>query len=179
MARITVDSPFAVLIDTAEQLPYSFTGLRADADQKNLPLIVTTKRLNLIWGDYSIDGYANKVAVERKNERDLYCTITEGRERFLRELEALNEYDAAWVVVEKELGFFMDRRNKRHNGEPYPKSIWRSVMAFQLNFPRVHWWACPGREAAEGLTYQLLRKWWQKRIERPKANERRRLRWTK
>jgi ERCC4-type nuclease len=160
-----VDSPFVVLVDSAEQLPYQFLGLRTDADQGSLPLRVQTRTENLSWGDYSIEGYARMVTVERKSPADLAGTLTGGRKRFEREMDGLREYDAAWVVVEAELselfkGFAWAPKFR-------PRTITRSAMYWQIRYPRVHWWAVPGRAAAEALTYQLLRAWWRERIDGP------------
>lgn len=158
----TILSPFTVLIDTREQLPYAFSGLRADCRQQYRPLNVLTSVCTLSAGDYSIDGYADSVGVERKSLADLCGTLTAGRGRFVRELERLNSMDASWVVCEAELSYMMRCRLKW--SKLVKKTLWRSVMAFQLRFPRVHWWGCPGRAVAEAVTYRLLEKWWQERV---------------
>jgi len=41
-----------------------------------------------------------------------------------------------------------------------PKTVFRSVVAWQLKYPRVHWWMCPSRRFAEVLTLRLLQRWW-------------------
>ena len=164
-----VESPFRVLVDTSEQLPYSFAALRADADQGGGPLIIKTTRCKLQSGDYSIEGYERMVAVERKTASDLAGTLTGGRKRFVAEMERLREYDGAWIVVEAELSTLF-------RGVPFasgftPKTITRTAMFWQLRYRNIHWWCCPGREIAEQVTYQLLRTWWRERIERPRCVE--------
>jgi ERCC4-type nuclease len=167
-------SPFTVLVDTSEQLPYSFQGLRTDAREGNRPLTVRTRPLSLMWGDYSIDGYADRVAVERKTAVDLAGTITRGRQRFGREMEALSRYDAAWVVVESELSGLAAAQGAWSNVSR--RTMIRSVMFWQLRYPRVHWWGVPGRDVAQAVTYQLLRTWWRERIETPRRAQARALR---
>lgn len=169
-----IDSPFTVLIDTREQTPYAFRGLLADADQDRAPLTVRTRRETLSCGDYSIEGYAGMVCVERKTVNDLAGTLTAGRRRFLAELKRLREYDASWIVVEGEL-------SEISNGVPFApnfgiRTVIRSAMFFQLRYPRVHWWCVPGRAIAEAVTYQLLRSWWRERIEGPAKAEKARKR---
>jgi len=158
-------SPFAVLVDTREQLPYTFVGLKADARQGGGPLAVATRRCTLPAGDYSIDGYARMVTVERKTLSDLIGTLTRGRRRFTDEMDRLREYDAAWIVVEAELSEMMDGHALQSLVKP--RTLWRSAMYWQIRYPRVHWWAVPGRGIAEAITYQLLRAWWRERIEGP------------
>jgi len=55
----SVDSPFRVLVDTREQLPYTFAGLSTDSAQKYRPLRVRTLTSALSAGDYSIEGYGS------------------------------------------------------------------------------------------------------------------------
>ena len=169
---ILTESPFVVLVDTREQLPYTFQGLRADANEGGGPITVRTERCTLNAGDYSIQGYSQMVVVERKSASDLAGTLTAGRKRFVREMDRLREYDAAWIVCESEL-------SELFRGIPMapnirPRTFTRSAMFFQLRYPRIHWWAVPGRAVAEAITYQLLRSWWRERIEAPAAASKRR-----
>ena len=171
MPRLS-ESPFTVLVDTREQLPYRFEALKADSVEGGGPLKIHTRPCTLTAGDYSIDGYASMVTVERKTANDLAGTLTRGRKRFMAELERLREYDAAWIVIEAEL-------SELAKGIPVapllrPRTLWRSAMFWQLRYPRIHWWACPGRGVAEAITYQLLRTWWRERIEAPAREARKR-----
>ena len=166
------ESPFCVIIDTREQLPYTWPNLRADANEGGQLLQVHNRRETLQAGDYSIDGYARMVTVERKSKEDLASTLTHGRRRFNAEMERLREYDAAWIVCEAEL-------SELFKGVPWApnfraRTIVRSAMFFQLRYPKIHWWAVPGRAVAENVTYQLLRSWWRERIEAPAREARKR-----
>lgn len=169
-AKLT-HSPFTVLVDTREQLPYAFASIKADANEGGGPITVRTRPETLWAGDYSIDGYARMVVVERKTAADLAATLTAGRRRFNAEMERLREYDAAWIVCEAELSELF----KGLAWQPAfrPRTITRSAMFFQLRYPRIHWWAVPGRAVAEALTYQLLQSWWRERIEGPSKASRR------
>jgi DNA excision repair protein ERCC-4 len=164
MAKQT-QSPFGVVIDTREQLPYTFTAIHADAVVGGGVIHVPIRHLALHAGDYSIDGYVRMVTVERKTLSDLAGTLTRGRKRFTAEMERLREYDAAWVVIEGSLTDIF--RGLPLASQVRPKSILRSWMFWSLRYPRVHWIDCPSREFAEGVTYQLLRTWWRERIEGP------------
>ena len=47
--------PFTTVIDTREQSPFSFRGIKSDAKQGGKPLIIkTTTKTSLTSGDYSI-----------------------------------------------------------------------------------------------------------------------------
>ncbi len=67
-----------ITVDSREQHPYDFQGITA----AGRPVEVTTITAGLKSGDYSIAGYEDAVAVERKSLSDLYGTLTSGRDRF-------------------------------------------------------------------------------------------------
>jgi ERCC4-type nuclease len=150
--------PAAVLIDTREQIAFTFEGLKSDAKDGCLPLRVETKRATLASGDYSIDGFPGRVAVERKSLEDLYATLGRGRNRFQCELERLADLDFAAVVVEADWPTVL--RGLPERSRLNPKTVFRSVIAWQQRFRTVHWWFCPGRSFAEAVTLRLLERFW-------------------
>ena len=44
-----------------------------------------------------------------------------------------------------------------------PKSIVRSVIAFQQRYVKVHWWMMPTRWMAEQVCFRVLDRFWQDR----------------
>lgn len=167
--------PRTILVDTREQLPLVFSNIAPAGDetedgQWRTPYLfdqvpadvqlgggvwkVKTERMTLASGDYSLDGYATAVAVERKSKADLFHTISQGRDRFIRELERLNEMTFAAVVVEAEWSEIMS--DPPAHSRLSPRTIWRSVLAWQQRFPRVHWLMCPDRGFAEVATFRVL-----------------------
>lgn len=168
-ANATAVAPFAVVVDTREQLPWTFAGIRADADQGGGNLVVPVVVSCLPAGDYSVHGHAARVAVERKSKADLFSTIGQGRDRFVRELERLAGYEFAAVVVEAEW-------SEIYNSPPphtqlKPKTVFRSVLAWQQRYPRVHWHFWPGRAAAEVVAYRVLERWWKDAHKDPHEGE--------
>lgn len=188
-AEITV--PFTVVVDTREQergeSAYTFSNIFADVRQRSRRLIVPTIRRKINAGDYSIDGHDGYqglvrggeglskmmwspagVSIERKSLADLYGTLGQSRARFTRELDRLAGYEFAAVIVEAswytvlkapELGLVRSQLN--------PKTIYRSVIAWQQRYPTIHWWMCEGRAHAEVTVFRILERWW---LEREWAN---------
>ncbi len=154
----SIPSPFVVVVDTREQAGFEFRGLRADARQQNRPLQVLTKVGTLKQGDYSIEGFETSVAVERKSKADLFGTLGQQRKRFERELERLNDLQFACVVVEADWPEIL--LDPAEHSSLNPKTIIRSVIAWQQRFQRVHWWACAGRSMAESVTYRVLERFY-------------------
>ena len=75
----------AFIIDSREQKPYSL-----------LPAVVSA----LPTGDYSLVGLESVAAVERKELSDFIGCVTQGRERFERELDRASTFRRFWVVIE-------------------------------------------------------------------------------
>jgi ERCC4-type nuclease len=154
--------PFTVVIDTREGHPWTFDGLEADADRKYRPLIVPTVTAGLKSGDYSIQGAEHLVAVERKSLADLYSTLGQQRERFERELVRLAAMEFAAVVVEA--GWAAVLNDPPATSKLRPKTVYRSVLAWQQRFPRVHWWLADTRSFAERTAFRILQRFYLDRL---------------
>jgi hypothetical protein len=158
--------PATVIVDTREQHSFTFEGLRADACDGSRPLAVITARGTLQQGDYSLSCWERSIAIERKEMADLFQCCGKERGRFQRELERLQQLAAggppgstcAAVVCEADWSAITTAP------PPYtslkPKIVYRSVIAWQVRFPRVQWWFCPGRRFAEITTFRMLERFW-------------------
>jgi ERCC4-type nuclease len=82
-----------IAIDTREQLRYQFDGYES-------------YRTALATGDYSLEGFENRLAVERKNHADAWAMLTDSRKRFERCLERMAMLDRAAIVIEASLADF-------------------------------------------------------------------------
>lgn len=82
-----------IAIDTREQLRYMFDGYES-------------YRATLATGDYSLEGFTDVLAVERKNHADAWGCLTDGRKRFERCLERLSMLDRSAIVIEASMAEF-------------------------------------------------------------------------
>jgi len=145
---------FTVIIDSREQRSWFFEGITKEVKGVTHKIEVPTMVRGLKTGDYSIDGYEDKICVERKSVQDLIGTITRGRDRFQNELERMQAMDFSAVIVEgtweKTLKqcFSTTRMN--------PVSLDSSMTAFMMRFPRTHWMFRPGRFAAMKTAYKIF-----------------------
>lgn len=188
--------PFTVLIDSAEQQPFTFQGLRSDANDGGRPLIVPFEFTSLgrhpeSLGDYSLDspiGGRGRCHVERKSMEDAHATIlgwarkgedVGRRDRFERELQQLGEIEAGLVVVECSFTTMVAKAPQygHRSAAQNAKTLFRSVLAWQQDY-RVQWAFCDGRRLAEQMTFRWLKRWYDKGVEQRKeevkAAERRR-----
>ena len=164
--------PFTVIVDTREQAPYCFQNMSHHPQRLSL-LVVKAVSQALRAGDYSIQGYQDRVAIERKSLEDLYGTLTAGRERFKTEMARLNELEFGAVVVEA--GWDQIRKPTQYRDDwrskASPESIFGTMLAWMQDrqssgetcFPRVHWFTAGSRRMAEVITFSLLDRFWRDR----------------
>lgn len=150
--------PLPIIIDNREQLPFEFAGLWADKKDGGGPIEVTTEWGTLASGDYSLAGHTGSVAVERKSLADLFGTVGQGRERFIRELARLNELDCAAVVIEADWKMIFD--DPPEWSTLSPKVVFRSVLSWSQRYRNVAWWPMPGRAAAAATTFRILERYY-------------------
>lgn len=184
--------PFTILVDTAEQQPWTFQGIRGDAKDDYRPVAVKWRysalgRHPCSLGDYSIDGYVGQVAIERKSLEDAWGTVmgwdtphdqergkAGRRERFKCELANLAAIPAGVVIVEASLETCLQNMPSWGNkpAEVNRKIFFRSVLSFQQDF-KVNWIFAPGRRAAEVMAFRFLERFWrkQKEVERGKVRQ--------
>jgi ERCC4-type nuclease len=134
-----------IVIDTREQAPYSFDKYQVEVTTGGLPA-----------GDYSLPGFEDRVAIERKSLDDLIgCLMNSNRDRFERELSKLRFYDFAAVVVEAPLE---DVSRGRYRSEMKSHAAVQSIVTFQVRY-RVPFMWCGNRDGGEYITHSLLSKY--------------------
>jgi ERCC4-type nuclease len=137
-----------ILVDTREQAPFLFRGRHYDH--------VETMPAALPTGDYSLPGFEDRIAVERKSLDDLIgCLMNDNRDRFERELFRAAPYELFTVVVEASVE---DVRLGRFTSKMKPHSVFQSLAAFQVRY-RVPFMFCGSRTGAEYWTYSLFDKY--------------------
>jgi ERCC4-type nuclease len=132
--------------DTREQLPWDLSPLRMT-------------RGTLQSGDYGLEAAPDAVAIERKSLPDLLGCVTNGRERFERELERLRAFPTRAVIVEAS---WSDLEAGLWQNHVTPKSVTGSVLRwiadgvpFLLAGDREHAQAAAGR-----MLYLAAKKIW-------------------
>jgi ERCC4-type nuclease len=133
-----------IILDTREQAPYSF-------DKYD----VEVTRLGLDCGDYSLIGFEDRIAVERKSLDDLVgCLMGEGRKRFERELAKAKSYESFTVVVEATME---DLAHGRYRSQMNGHAACQSIAAFMVRH-RVNFIFAGNRAGGEYITYSIMAK---------------------
>ncbi len=136
---------FIIITDTREQAPYSFSKWD-----------VETMQASLETGDYSLRGFENQVAVERKNLDDLIsCFMGANRDRFEKELIRGRRLDLFAVVIEATLE---DIAQGRFKSQMKPVAALQTVAAFAVRYGTPFMF-CGSRAGAEYMTFSLLSKY--------------------
>lgn len=174
-------APFTVLIDSAEQHPFSFGGFKWDSHKKYRPMFIPTRRICLgrhpdSRGDYSIEGLLDWVGIERKSLDDIICTVLGWdslyerkadlpgrRDRFKRELENLAKLPVAAVVIEAHKCDCLQSMpaHGKKTIQQNALNFNRSVLAFQQDY-RIPWHWCHDRRDAEITTFRILERSYKK-----------------
>jgi ERCC4-type nuclease len=102
------------IVDSREQMPYDLS-----------PFIMVTK--GLPTGDYSILGMEQQVVIERKSMDDFIGSISQGRERFEREIERLKPFESKMILVEASAA---DIVNHRYRSRMHPNSVMGTMAKF-------------------------------------------------
>lgn len=135
-----------IIIDTREQLPFSFKGYECDVNYGKLDT-----------GDYSVlingEHVSNGVSVERKSLNDLIGCFTQGRDRFERELVRMQEFKSCAIVVESP---FRKLSYGDYVSKMSPYSAIQSVLSMTQKF-RIPFLFAETRKQAEFLTFHFLR----------------------
>ena len=147
-----------ILIDNRERFPYLFdigSGYEVSLERATLPV-----------GDYSLPGFEDRIAIERKELNDLIgCLMGSNRIRFERELARGRAYDFFAVVVEANLSQVW---TGDYRSEMRPQSALQSLAAFQVRYRVPFIWA-GNRAGAEYMTHAFLAKYLREISERFKT----------
>ncbi len=124
-----------LIIDTREQLPLWD------------PITFNVIRKKLDEGDYTTEKLFNKAHAERKSPMDMYGSLIQGHNRFLREIQRAIEKDLSFAI-------FVECTEKRFTSMIFkgayrlktkPSTLKKIVDTFQERYPiRIIW--CKNRE---------------------------------
>jgi len=168
----TIHSPFTVLIDTKETTPWDFGNIPGPGGNTEIIVPVLYQGLGNGMGDYTIAGLTSsdttwQMSIERKSIGDLFGTILARRERFVVELENLNDMAYAAVIVEAPLEkvithypqYWTDMEMTPDQQLSKQKQVIGSIRSWSMRYPRVDWWFI-SREFCPIWAYRLMDKFW-------------------
>lgn len=135
-----------IVIDSREQRGYTW-----DSDPLGNP---TTTTAALPAGDYSIEGYESRIAIERKSLEDFINTVLRDKDRFARELTLLQAYDFAAIVIEADLDKILQHA---YTSQLAPSALLGIIAEYQVRFSPVHFVLASDRPSARVMTERLLR----------------------
>jgi len=138
---------FRIITDTREKLPYDFVTHRGPVEASALET-----------GDYTIEGFEDVFAVERKSLSDLLRTVTWGRKNFQAELNRAADL-AEFVVVIEAYPDDLNDHIEEYGRKVHPNSIFGSLKAWE-EYQGVPFYWCGSRENAEQVTLDLLTEWY-------------------
>lgn len=145
MKKPAIDPKFpAIVIDSREQRPLPF------------PKSYQTIIKGLHTGDYSLLGYENRIAVERKSKSDSYASLGSNRERFEKELIRLGDMEYGAIVIECSLREFLLQPDY---SKMHPHAAINSLVAWSIKYG-VPVFLGDDRRHSAALVLSILRHWW-------------------
>lgn len=145
-----------ITFDTREKSPYSFAGY---------PVTVIPGTLNS--GDYSIPGFTDTVAIERKELGDLLSCLTHDRPRFIREMERLRGYQSAALLIESPYSVIA---TGHYRSRMAPEAAIQSLVSIMQAY-RMPVFFAKDRKAGEKFVFDFLRHFVRHAQQRYKALE--------
>ena len=140
-----------IIIDSREQDPYFLRDTKTEC---------STKIAKLDCGDYSVEGFETRVAVERKSILDACGTLGNGRDRFKREMERMNELMFAAIIIESSLIDFVNYiKSDETRPQINPKAAIQTLIAFSVRYDVHVIWA-ENRKFAARYTESILMKFY-------------------
>jgi DNA excision repair protein ERCC-4 len=133
-----------VLRDTREQTPWQFSP------------DVIVEVVTLATGDYSLGGFSDRVAIERKSLPDLVACVGPERERFLDCCRRLRDYETKAIVVEASV---RDVTGHRYRSQMNPSSVIGTTIAIWADYGVPTVWAGDALNAANMVERLFLRIW--------------------
>lgn len=115
--KLDIPEGFYLLVDTREKLPLF------DDDE---PFVI---RKPLKIGDYSIKGFENEIAIERKSISDLYLCLGKERERFMKEINLMRHLKWKGLLIEAK-----EEEIYAYFGGPtlHPNAIYSSLASLEV-----------------------------------------------
>lgn len=125
------------------------------------------KRMPLKTGDYSIEGYEDKIAIERKATLDLVASLTHNRKRFEEELERSMDLDFFCVIIEGDASnVYRGRYSYKHNSKAHPRAIWETIATFWIRY-KAPFVFCSDKYHGSQMAKSLLSKYVREITKRP------------
>lgn len=132
---------FTIAIDNREKHAYSFANS------------IST---HLETGDYAILEAPLAITIDRKNPQDAVSTIIQHRDRFIAEMERMQEYEYRAIVIESSLE---DLLKPYQYSKAKPKAVIQSYTAFSIRYNIHVVYAC-NRTLAKTMTLRMLEWKW-------------------
>jgi ERCC4-type nuclease len=137
-----------IIVDTREQSPFSFPS---EHDGEEIKVSIGT----LPFGDYTIRGLEEIVAIERKSLPDIVACCGAERDRFNKELLALRGYKCKAVIIEATLA---DIIKGKWRGKVLPQMVLGSIASWRVKF-NIDFIYAGNAECASMEAFRIMKKY--------------------
>ena len=129
-----------VVVSQREKQPWNLPGVETEED-------------HLKTGDYTVEGFEDQFAVERKSVNDLATSVGSERERFEAEIRRAQEMDYFVVIIE---GSKKDVEEHQYYSEIHPNAVLGTCEKWPIKYNNLEFiWAGNRKRAAEECLRRL------------------------
>jgi DNA excision repair protein ERCC-4 len=137
-----------IIIDSREKNPLVF---------RKFGEIEGTKVGYLNVGDYSLEGYENKIAIERKEIGDLFGTLGRGHKRFRAELERAKPFEFFAIVIESPFNLVLEKSWSNAQFSKMKGYVVAQILCTLIVKYGIHVFFCNNRNEASSLIRNLFK----------------------
>lgn len=133
-----------ILRDDREKTPWDLPG-------------VEVEEARLDTGDYTVEGFKDRFAVERKSVNDLATSVGSERNRFEAEVRRAQSMDEFTVIIE---GTRAEVDNHQYYSQIHPNAVLGTVDKWPQKYDVLDFIWAGGRERAGQECLRLLDRWY-------------------
>lgn len=133
-----------VIRDQREKKPWDLPGVEAE-------------EAHLVTGDYTIEGFEDRFAVERKSLNDLATSLGNGRDRFEAEVRRAQDMAHFVVIIE---GTRADVEAHQYYSNIHPNAVLGTTEKWPRKYDTLEFIWAGSRESAAQECLRLLDRWY-------------------
>lgn len=149
--RCQADDEIVIIMDTREP-----------QQAWNMYFSAPCQRGTLKTGDYSLRGYTDLIALERKEKNDLIGCLSSGRSRFEAELERGQEFEYFAVIVE---ATWPEILQGQYRSKLHPNAANGSICAWEVRY-KIPFFFCVNQQMSAHKCESLLRKFYKEKLKK-------------
>ena len=150
--------PFTIIQDSREQAPWTFQNIVIEKKLWVIRRVVKTMKT----GDYTIEGYEDRLCLERKSVSDLIQSVTREHDREARKQSRMRDIQDAGgfsrMIIEGSFSSACDELDADESRGVSSGHILGTWKSWEIKY--IPWLWAGDRRRAELIAFHLMLEWW-------------------